>query len=112
MVQSTHGPILSVRDLRIHFARAESVARAVNGVSFELERGETLALVGESGSGKTLTGLALLGLLPPGARVVSGSADFEGVNLLAASEDELRQLRGRRIAMIIQDPLSALNPDL
>jgi len=112
MVQPMHGPILSVRDLRIHFERAVSVARAVNGVSFELQRGETLALVGESGSGKTLTGLALLGLLPMGARVVSGSADFEGVNVLAAGEHDLRQLRGRRIAMIFQDPLSALNPYL
>jgi len=101
-----------VRDLRIHFERAGSVARAVNGVSFELQRGETLALVGESGSGKTLTGLALLGLLPMGAQVVSGSADFEGVNVLAAPENKLRQLRGRRIAMIFQDPLSALNPYL
>lgn len=112
MVQSTHGPMLSVRDLRVHFERAHELARAVNGVSFELERGETLALVGESGSGKTLTGLALLGLLPTGAQVVSGHADFEGVNVLAAGEEELRQLRGRRIAMIFQDPLSALNPYL
>jgi oligopeptide transport system ATP-binding protein len=112
MVESTHDPILSVRDLRIYFERAGSVARAVDGVSFELARGETLALVGESGSGKTLTGLALLGLLPPGARVVSGRADFEGANLLEAREDEWRRLRGRRIAMIFQDPLSALNPYL
>jgi oligopeptide/dipeptide ABC transporter ATP-binding protein len=112
MAQPVQEPMLSVRDLRIHFARAGSVARAVNGVSFELQRGETLALVGESGSGKTLTGLALLGLLPPGARVVGGHADFAGLDLLAASADELRRLRGRRIAMIFQDPLSALNPYL
>ena len=112
MAQSIQSPILSVRDLRIYFERAGSVARAVNGVSFELQRGETLALVGESGSGKTLTGLALMGLLPSGARVVSGRAEFEDVDLLTAPEAALRRLRGRRIAMIFQDPLSALNPYL
>jgi len=112
MRQDMDGPILSVRDLRVYFERAEATVRAVDGVSFDLAAGETLALVGESGSGKTLTGLALLGLLPRGARVIGGHADFDGTNLLAAGEDELRRLRGRRIAMIFQDPLSALNPYL
>jgi oligopeptide/dipeptide ABC transporter ATP-binding protein len=112
MAQDAQGPILAVRDLRVYFSRGADAARAVDGVSFELRRGETLALVGESGSGKTLTGLALMGLLPRGASVAGGHADFDGTDLLAADEATLRRLRGRRLAMIFQDPLSALNPYL
>jgi oligopeptide/dipeptide ABC transporter ATP-binding protein len=104
--------VLSVLDLTIEFATPAGLVRPVEGVSFELGEGETLALVGESGSGKTLTALAVLGLLPAGARVAAGRAFFQEQNLLRLTERELRRLRGRALAMVFQDPLSALHPML
>ena len=103
--------LLSVKDLHIHFHTRNGVVQAVNGVSFDLDKGETLGIVGESGSGKTVCCYSLLGLLPsPPARIESGSAEFEGKDLLQMSEDELREVRGNRIAMIFQDPMTSLNP--
>ena len=99
------GPLLSVRDLRIAFGKHE----AVKGVSFDVARGETLGLVGESGSGKSATSLALLRLLPPSARV-TGAMRFAETDLLAISEDAMRKFRGQSIAMIFQEPMTALNP--
>ena len=104
-------PLLEVRDLAVHFHGKGGVARAVDGVSFTVARGETVALVGESGSGKSVTALALLRLSDPPGRIEAGSAiRFEGTDLLALGEEQMRQLRGRRIAMVFQEPMTALNP--
>ena len=104
-------PLLEVRDLAVHFHGAAGIARAVDGVSFTVARGETVALVGESGSGKSVTALALLRLIDPPGRIEPGSViRFEGLDLLALDEEPMRQLRGRRIAMVFQEPMTALNP--
>ncbi|GIX49120.1 MAG: ABC transporter ATP-binding protein [Candidatus Tectimicrobiota bacterium] len=105
-------PLLHVSDLRTYFFTfgGTRVVKAVDGVSFTLEAGETLGLVGESGCGKTTTCLSLVGLLPPAARIVGGSIRFAGEELTGKSPRELRRLRGRRIAMILQDPMASLNP--
>jgi oligopeptide transport system ATP-binding protein len=104
-------PLLSVRDLRTWFDEDELTARAVDGVSFDLARGETLGIVGESGSGKSVTNLSIMRLVPqPPGRIVSGSVLFDGRDLLTLSEEEMRRVRGRRIAMIFQDPMTSLNP--
>jgi len=106
-------PLLSVRDLSIAFHTRGGIARAVDGVEFDVERGRTLGIVGESGSGKSVSCLALMGLLPcPPARIEHGSARFDGTELLHAPETVLRAVRGRRISMIFQDPLTSLNPYL
>ena len=106
-------PLLSVQDLHVEFAGRGRVVRAVRGLSYEIRAGETLGLVGESGSGKSVSALSLLGLLPKRAgRVASGSAQFEGQEILHLSDERLRKIRGARIAMIFQDPLSSLNPVL
>ncbi|MBT7950350.1 MAG: ABC transporter ATP-binding protein [Gammaproteobacteria bacterium] len=103
--------LLTVKDLHIHFHTRNGIVKAVNGVEFSLEKGETLGIVGESGSGKTVCCYSLLGLLPtPPARIESGSAMFEGNDLLNMSEQDLRKIRGNRIAMIFQDPMTSLNP--
>jgi len=103
--------LLRVRDLVVEFDTDQGVVRAVDGVSFDLQSGETMGLVGESGCGKTVTGLALLGLIPsPPGRVVSGSIEFQGQNLATLAEDELRRIRGSEISMIFQEPMTALNP--
>lgn len=104
--------ILEVRDLRTHFFTKAGVARAVDGVSFSLARGEVLGLVGESGSGKTVTGFSLMGLVDPPGRLVSGSIRLGNEELAGLSEEGWRRLRGRRIAMIFQDPMMTLNPVL
>jgi oligopeptide/dipeptide ABC transporter ATP-binding protein len=102
-----------VRDLVSEFRTEQALVRAVDGVSFELARAEVLGLVGESGSGKSVTALSILGLLPrPHGRVRSGSVRFAGRELIGLPERELRALRGARIAMIFQDPMSSLNPYL
>jgi peptide/nickel transport system ATP-binding protein len=103
-------PLLSVRDLRVGFATEEGLLQAVDGVSFDLTAGEVLAIVGESGSGKSVTAQTLIGLIrSPNARI-EGSVRFEGAELLEAGEAELRSLRGARIAMVFQDPMTSLNP--
>jgi len=105
-------PIISVRDLSIRYRTRDSMTYAVDGVSFDLERGKVLTLVGESGCGKSTAGMAIMRLLPQEADVLSGSVTFDGTNLLALDERSLRQVRGRRIAIIFQDPIAGLNPVL
>jgi oligopeptide/dipeptide ABC transporter ATP-binding protein len=105
-------PILQVENLRTHFFAfgGSRVVKAVDGVSFSLREGETLGLVGESGRGKTTTCLSIVGLLPRAARIVGGSVTFEGEELTRKTQGELRRIRGRRIAVILQDPMASLNP--
>ncbi len=106
-------PLLEVTDLRTYFHTRSGVYRAVDGVSFTLEKGETLGLVGESGSGKSVTCYSLMGLVPqPPGRIESGRALFEGIDLLHCSPTVARRIRGKRIAMIFQDPMTSLNPYL
>ena len=105
-------PLLELRALSTHYesARGTRVTRAVDDVSLTLERGKTLGIVGESGSGKSTLALSIMRLLPPAARIVGGEIRFEGENLLAKSPREMRHIRGKRIAMILQDPMASLNP--
>lgn len=104
-------PLLEVSDLRVHFDGPDGTARAVDGVSFGIARGETLALVGESGCGKSVTALSLLRLIDPPGHIEPGSRiRFNGRELLTLPEREMRALRGNRIAMVFQEPASALNP--
>jgi peptide/nickel transport system ATP-binding protein len=103
--------LLEVRDLRTYFYTRRGVVKAVDGASFSIRRGETLGIVGESGSGKSMTCLSVLRLVPePGGRIVGGEIVFDGEDLLAKSPEEMRQMRGSRIAMILQDPMASLNP--
>ncbi|MFC4060316.1 ABC transporter ATP-binding protein [Planomonospora corallina] len=106
-----HEPLLAVEDLHVEFATRQGVAKAVNGVGCTLEAGETLAVLGESGSGKSVTAQAIMGILDtPPARITRGRIRFRGTDLLQLNEDARAQVRGRRIAMVFQDALSALNP--
>ena len=108
---SANGNLLEVRDLRTYFDTEDGVVKAVDGISFQLKRGETLGIVGESGSGKSVTNLSLLRLVPqPPGRIVSGEVIFNGEDILKLSEREVRKIRGKRIAMIFQDPMTSLNP--
>lgn len=103
--------LLQVEDLAVHFQSSSSIVKAVNGVSFTLNKKETLGIVGESGSGKSVTATALLRLIPsPPGKIANGKILFEGRDLLAVSEKELRALRGNEISMIFQDPMTSLNP--
>ncbi|HMG28929.1 MAG TPA: ABC transporter ATP-binding protein, partial [Jiangellaceae bacterium] len=106
-----HAPLLEVDNLQVEFRTRDGIAKAVNGVSYSLEEGETLAVLGESGSGKSVTAQAVMGILdsPPGF-VTGGAVRFRGQDLLTLPEEERRAYRGRSIAMIFQDALSALNP--
>ncbi len=105
--------LLSVRDLHVEFAGRGRIVRAVRGLTYDIGPGETIGLVGESGSGKSVSALSLLGLLPKRVgKVSAGTAVFQGDDLLQLPEDRLRKIRGARIAMIFQDPLSSLNPVL
>jgi peptide/nickel transport system ATP-binding protein len=105
-------PTLEVRNLRTHFFTRAGVVKAVDGVSFSVARGKVLGLVGESGSGKSVTGFSVIGLVDPPGRVVEGEILFQGRNLATLREEEMRSLRGNRIAMIFQDPMMTLNPVL
>jgi oligopeptide transport system ATP-binding protein len=103
--------LLEVRDLRTYIYTRRGVGKAVDGATFSVRRGETLGIVGESGSGKSMTCLSILRLVPePGGRIVGGQILFDGENLLDKSPEEMRRLRGARIAMILQDPMASLNP--
>jgi oligopeptide/dipeptide ABC transporter ATP-binding protein len=103
-------PLLRVSDLRVEFSLARGTVRAVDGASFEVGRGEALGIVGESGSGKTVALRALVGLLPRSADVAGGTIEFDGVDVLTLDDDRRRELRGRSIAMVFQEPMTALNP--
>ena len=112
MNQQMTTPLLSVRGLCTHFTLDGGLVKAVDEVSFELNRGETLGLVGESGSGKSVTGCSLLGLIDAPGRIVAGSIRFKGQELVGMPLKDLRALRGRQLAMIFQDPMNTLNPVL
>src|SRR5881396_3612880 len=106
-------PLLVVEDLKTHFFTRRGITRAVDGVSFTLRAGETLALVGESGSGKSVTCLSLVRLVPePAGRIVGGRVLLDGEDLLGKSPAEMRRVRGKQIAMVLQDPMTSLNPAL
>jgi oligopeptide/dipeptide ABC transporter ATP-binding protein len=106
-------PLLSVEDLVVRFRTHEGTIHAVNGISFDLESGETLGLVGESGCGKSVTNLAVMRLLPkPAGRIEGGTVMFDGLDLSTLPESDMREIRGRDIAMIFQDPMTSLNPVL
>jgi oligopeptide/dipeptide ABC transporter ATP-binding protein len=106
-------PLLVVEDLKTHFFTRRGITKAVDGVSFTVQAGETLALVGESGSGKSVTCLSLVRLVPePAGRIVGGRVLFEGQDLLEKTPAEMRRVRGKQIAMVLQDPLTSLNPAL
>jgi peptide/nickel transport system ATP-binding protein len=106
-------PLLEVTDLACHFFTLDGVVRAVDGVSFRLDRGETLGIVGESGCGKSVTALSILRLIQKGTgRIVRGAVNFDGRDLVRLSDEEIRELRGHRISMIFQEPMTSLNPVL
>jgi peptide/nickel transport system ATP-binding protein len=103
-------PFLDVRDLQVHFPTEDGVVKAVDGLSLQLERGRRLGVVGESGSGKSVTALSIMSLHPPGSARISGEIWLDGHELVSADPEQVRKLRGRSMAMIFQDPLSALHP--
>jgi oligopeptide transport system ATP-binding protein len=106
-------PLLEVKNLKTHFHTRDGVVRAVDGVSFPVEKGKTIGIVGESGSGKSVTCYSLLGLVPmPPGKIEEGSAIFDGTDLLKCQENDLCKIRGKRISMIFQDPMTSLNPYL
>src|SRR5690242_21752726 len=105
-------PVLDVRALSVHFETDAGPLRVLRDVTLDIAPGETFGLAGESGSGKTTLGYTILRALAPAARISGGAILFEGRDLLSATEDELRRIRGRRIAMVYQDPRSSLNPTM
>jgi peptide/nickel transport system ATP-binding protein len=105
-------PVLEVKDLKTHFLTRAGTVKSVDGVSFHVNAGEVLGLVGESGSGKSVTGFSIMGLIDPPGKIISGSIKLLGEELVGKSEDEMRALRGRQVAMIFQDPMMTLNPVL
>ena len=108
---TTNGNLLEVKNLRTYFDSEDGVVKAVDDISFQLKRGETLGIVGESGSGKSVTNLSIIRLVPdPPGKIVSGEVNFNGSDLLLLSNEAIRKIRGRRIAMIFQDPMTSLNP--
>ena len=112
MTSGNGQPTLVVDGLKTHFFTKAGVVKAVDGVSFDVRPGEILGLVGESGSGKTITGFSIMGLIDQPGRIVEGGIHFGGRNLAGLNDDELRSVRGNRIAMIFQDPMMTLNPVL
>lgn len=103
--------ILQIKELVVHYTSGDETVHAVNGVSFAIKRGETLGLVGETGAGKTTIAKAILGVLPdPPAKIKQGEIHFEGQDLLSVKEAAMRKIRGKKISMIFQDPMTALNP--
>ncbi len=112
-MSETNGTILSVRDLKTYFQTEDGIVKAVDGISFELAKGETLGIVGESGSGKSVANLSVMRLIPePPGKIVDGEIMFHDIDVRALSIDEVRKIRGKRIAMIFQDPMTSLNPFL
>ena len=110
-MSSQDGILLSVRDLRTYFQTEDGTVKAVDGISFDLRRGETLGIVGESGSGKSVTNLSVLRLIPdPPGKIVSGEVLLHGQDILSLPAEEVRRIRGKRISMIFQDPMTSLNP--
>ncbi|MEW6731560.1 MAG: ABC transporter ATP-binding protein [Acidobacteriota bacterium] len=110
-MKSANSNLLSIRDLKTYFYGEEGVVKAVDGISFDLQRGETLGIVGESGSGKSVANLSIMRLIPyPPGKIVSGEVIFDNRDLLKLSDQEMRRIRGKRIAMIFQDPMTSLNP--
>lgn len=110
-MNQSKNPLLSVRDLRTYFETENGTVKAVDGISFELQAGETLGIVGESGSGKSVANLSIMRLVPePPGRIVSGEVLLAGQDILSLSKDEVRRIRGKRISMIFQDPMTSLNP--
>jgi oligopeptide/dipeptide ABC transporter ATP-binding protein len=107
------GTLLQVKDLRTQFFTQEGIIRAVDGISYDVRQGETVAIVGESGCGKSVSALSIMRLIPyPPGRIVAGEVWFNGRNLLALTDEEMRQVRGKEIAMIFQEPMTSLNPTL
>ena len=107
------GTILSVEGLKTYFTTEDGVVKAVDGISFDLKRGETLGIVGESGSGKSVTNLSIMRLIPePPGQIAAGKVILDGVDVLEMPIDDVRKIRGKRIAMIFQDPMTSLNPFL
>ena len=112
-MEMTEAPILQVKDLRTYFSTDEGIVKAVDGVSFNLRKGETLGIVGESGSGKSVTNLSVINMIPsPPGRIAGGEILYHGKDLLKMPKSEIRQIRGNKISMIFQDPMTSLNPFL
>ncbi len=110
-MSSHNGNLLSVKDLRTYFETEDGVVKAVDGITFDLKRGETLGIVGESGSGKSVTNLSIIRLIPePPGKIVSGEVLFNGQDILDLTPEEVRHIRGKKISMIFQDPMTSLNP--
>ena len=110
MEQYVPSKLLEVKNLKTYFFTEEGVVKAVNDVSFEVDKGETIGIVGESGCGKSVTSLSLMGLIPnPPGKILDGSIWFKGQDLVQMSQKELRKLRGNNISMIFQEPMTALN---
>ena len=103
-------PLLVVKDLKVHFPTGDGIVKAVDGLSYTVERGKTLGIVGESGSGKSVSSSAIMGLFHGTNAQLAGQIVLDGTDVLTLSENEMRKLRGRDVAMIFQDPLSALHP--
>lgn len=103
-------PLLSVEELSLEFRTRSGIVRALENVSFQIFKGETVGIVGESGSGKSVTAFSVMGILDPAAKITNGSVEFGGMNLLKAPENQLREMRGREMSMIFQNPRTALNP--
>lgn len=112
-MNTNNGTLLSVNDLKTYFQTEDGVVKAVDGITFELKRGETLGIVGESGSGKSVTNLSVMRLIPePPGKIVNGDIIFDGIDVRELSIEGMRKLRGKRMAMIFQDPMTSLNPFL